>query len=274
MAGKNVVVTGSTQGLGLAYAREFVRRGHCVAICGRNAASVENAIASLESERTGAARIVGQVCDTADRQQLVELWSLAQREFGAVDIWLNNAGLARTGMSFLDTPPEALAAMVDTNVVGTFNACDVAMAGMQTQGRGRIYITLGGGAKGRVVANMTAYSTTKRALLYLAKALVKEARATNPQILIGTISPGVNITEGMLREIAAVPEERRAQMLKPLNFLGEHVETTAPWIVERILADERQASDITWLTTGRLLRRGFGMLFRKRDILSRYGLQA
>jgi hypothetical protein len=39
-----------------------------------------------------------------------------------------------------------------------------------------------------------------------------------------------------------------------------------------MLADTRQGSDITWLTTGRLLGRGVGMLFKKRDILSRYGL--
>jgi NAD(P)-dependent dehydrogenase (short-subunit alcohol dehydrogenase family) len=231
-------------------------------------------LAELRADIVGSARVVGQACDTNDRQQLGELWALAQREFGRVDIWLNNAGLARTGVAFLDTQPAEMAAMIDTNVIGTFNACDVAMAGMRAQGVGRIYITLGGGAKGRVVPNMTVYSTTKRALLYLAKSLVKEARATSPQVLIGTISPGVNMTEGMLREIAAVPAEARAKMLKPLNFIGEHVETTAPWIVERILADDRQSSDITWLTTGRLLRRGFGMMFRKRDILSRYGLRA
>ncbi|MBK6598616.1 MAG: hypothetical protein IPG25_12325 [Proteobacteria bacterium] len=119
---------------------------------------------------------------------------------------------------------------------------------------------------------MSVYSTTKRALRYFANAMVKEAKERSPQVLIGTISPGVNVTEGMLREIAAVPAADRAKVLKPLNFIGEHVETTTPWIVARMLADTKQGSDITWLTTGRLLRRGVGMLFGKRDILSRYGL--
>jgi NAD(P)-dependent dehydrogenase (short-subunit alcohol dehydrogenase family) len=119
---------------------------------------------------------------------------------------------------------------------------------------------------------MTVYSTTKRALKYFATALVEEAKESAPMVLIGTISPGVNMTEGMLREIAAVPPEERAKVLKPLNFIGEHVETTAPWIVDRMLADTKQGSDITWLTTGRLMGRSLGMLFSRRDILSRYGL--
>jgi hypothetical protein len=56
-----------------------------------------------------------------------------------------------------------------------------------------------------------------------------------------------------------------------LNFVGEHVETTTPWIVDRILSDTRQANNITWLTTGRMLGRGLSMLFgQKRDVISRY----
>ncbi len=272
---KSVVITGGTAGLGFGYARELLQRGHHVAICGRDQTRVGAALEKLRTEATQGARVVGAACDTADRAQLQALWDLAAREFGRVDIWLNNAGYARTGASFLATSPADIERMVHTNVIGTQLACDVAMAGMMRQGGGRIYLTLGGGgASGRVVANMTAYSTTKRALKYFAMALVKEAKERTPAVLIGTISPGVNLTEGMLREIAAVPPAERTKTLKPLNFIGEHVETTTPWIVERILADTKQGSDITWLTSGRLLRRSVGMLFGKRDILSRYGLSA
>jgi NAD(P)-dependent dehydrogenase (short-subunit alcohol dehydrogenase family) len=281
LTAKNVVVTGGTQGLGFGYAREFLKRGHNVAICGRTQSGVDAAVGSLHREFsqgsvTGGTvgRAVGIACDTTDRAQLQGLWDLAAREFGRVDIWLNNAGFARTGVSFLETTPQEIDTMVRSNVIGTIYACDVAMAGMKKQGSGRIYITLGGGAKGRVVPAMTVYSTTKRALKYFADSLVKEAQKFAPGVLIGTISPGVNVTEGMLREISAVPPAERAKMLKPLNFIGEHVETTTPWIVERILADSKQGSDITWLTTGRLLRRGLGMMVKKRDILSRYGLGA
>ena len=278
MANNSVVITGATQGLGFAYAREFLARGVNVLICGRDSAAVSEAVAKLAANAMNGARVVGQSCDIGKMVDLQALWDRGVREFGRIDIWLNNAGYAKTGATFLATTPEQIAAMMNTNVIGSMNATQVAMAGMRQHGGGRVYITLGGGgATGRVVPGMAAYSTTKRALKYFADSLVKEAidakkSGTAAEILIGTISPGINITEGMLREIAAVPAGERNKMLKPLNFIGEHVETTSRWIVERILADTRQGNAIVWLTTGRMLKRGIGMLFKKRDILSRYGL--
>jgi len=165
--------------------------------------------------------------------------------------------------------------MVRSNVIGSMNAAQVAIAGMQRQGgSGKLYLTLGGGgASGRVVPGMTVYSTTKRAVKYFADTLVKERlEAKDDSILIGTISPGVNMTEGMLREMANLPAAERPKALKQLNFIGEHVETTTPWIVERILTDQKQGNDISWLTSGRMLGRAVSMLFSKRDLLSRYGL--
>lgn len=265
------VITGSTQGLGLAYAREFLKRGCNAVICGRNADAVQRALASLADAPTGGARVIGQVCDTVDMASVQALWDRTVAEFGAVDIWINNAGFARTGVTFAETKPSEIESMVRTNIVGTMNATNVAYAGLKQQKRGKLYITLGGGSTGRVVPGMTVYSTTKRALRYFFNCLVKDAKDTG--VLIGTISPGVNVTEGMLREIAEVAPEKRAKMLKPINFIGDHVDTTSPWIVDRILADEKQGNAIVWLTTGRLLKRALGGLTGKRDVLSRYGLK-
>jgi NAD(P)-dependent dehydrogenase (short-subunit alcohol dehydrogenase family) len=277
VAQQNVVITGSTQGLGYAYAREFLRLGHHVAISGRAPATVDAAVARLAAEAPAGARVIGVAGDAASMTDLQALWDRAAAEFGRVDIWVNNAGYARTGAKFVDTAPQQIEAMVRANVIGSMNAAQVAIAGMKRQGGGKLYLTLGGGgASGRVVPGMTVYSTTKRAVKYLADALVKERReARDESILVGTISPGVNITEGMLREFADLSPAERSRALKQLNFIGEHVETTAPWIVGRILGDTRQGNDITWLTTGRLLGRGVSMLLGgKRDILSRYGLKA
>jgi NAD(P)-dependent dehydrogenase (short-subunit alcohol dehydrogenase family) len=277
VAQQNVVITGSTQGLGFGYAREFLRLGHNVAISGRDPATVEVAVARLQAAAPGGARAIGLAGDAARIEDLQALWDEAVRQFGRVDIWVNNAGYAHTGARFVDHTPQQIEAMVRANVIGSMNAAQVAIAGMKRQGGGRLYLTLGGGgASGRVVPGMSVYSTTKRAVKYLADALVKERReARDESILVGTISPGVNVTEGMLREFAALEPAARAAALKQLNFIGEHVETTTPWIVSRILADTKQGNDITWLTTGRLLGRGVAMLFGgKRDVLSRYGLKA
>ena len=274
MATQSIVITGSTQGLGYGYAREFLRRGHNVIVSGRGQAGVDAAVSRLEAEVPGSAsRIAGLACDVSSLADVQALWDFAAARFGRIDVWLNNAGFARTGARFTDNTPAEIESMIRANVIGSINAAQVAVAGMKGQGGGKLYLTLGGGgASGRVVPGMTVYSTTKRAVKYLADCLVKERReAKDESILIGTISPGVNITEGMLREMRALPESERAKAIKQLNFIGEHVETTTPWIVDRILVDTRQGNDITWLTGGRLARRGLAMLFGgKRDITSRY----
>ena len=280
MAQQNIIITGGTQGLGFAYAAEFVKRGHKVLICGRSPASVDAAVARLQPLASGDARVAGQACDTADLGAVERLWERGVGEFGRVDVFINNAGFARTGLGFADTAPGDIEAMVRANVIGSMNAAQVAIAGMQRQGGGKLYLTLGGGgASGRVVPGMTAYSTTKRAVKYFADTLLRERQEARElgqpdSILIGTISPGVNITEGMLREFAQLPAALRSKTIRQLNFIGEHVETTAPWIVERILGDSKQGNDITWLTSGRMLGRALSMMFSKRDVLSRYGLKA
>jgi len=274
---QSVVITGSTQGLGYGYAQEFLRRGHQVVVSGRAQNGVDAAIARLTAEfPDAAARVAGLACDVSQLADVQALWDFAKQRVGRVDVWLNNAGFARTGARFADNTPEEIEAMVRSNVIGSINAAQVAIAGMREQGGGKLYLTLGGGgASGRVVPGMTVYSTTKRAVKYLADCLVKERReAKDESILVGTISPGVNITEGMLRELRAVPSAERAKAIKQLNFIGEHVETTTPWIVERILGDTRQGNDITWLTSGRLAKRAFAALLGgKRDITSRYSFE-
>ena len=271
----SVVITGGTQGLGYGYAREFLRRGHRVLICGRDAPRVAEAVAKLQTECQAGPRVDGAVCDTANLAALQALWERAISRFGRVDIFINNAGYARTGASFVDNTPAEIEAMVRSNVIGSINAAQVAIAGMKKQGSGKLYLTLGGGgASGRVVPGMSVYSTTKRAVKYFADTLVKELReAKRDPILVGTISPGVNITEGMLREFAGLTPEARNKALKQLNFIGDHVETTTAYIVSEILANNKQGHAISWLTGGRMLTRGLSMLFSKRDVLSRYGLK-
>ena len=271
------IVTGGTQGLGYGYARELLKRGARVVLTGRTAEGVNDAVQRLTREIPDAAdRVVGCVCEIADLDSVQSVWDFGAARFGSIDIWLNNAGFARTGVGFLETTAAEIESMVSANVVGSMNAAQVAIAGFRRQGSvGKLYLTLGGGgATGRVVPGMSVYSTSKRAVKYFADTLIKERKEARDGILIGTISPGVNVTEGLLREMQRVPESRRAQAMKQLNLVGEHVETTTPWIVDRILCDTRQANNITWLTTGRMLGRALSMLFgQKRDVISRYESQ-
>jgi NAD(P)-dependent dehydrogenase (short-subunit alcohol dehydrogenase family) len=271
----NVVITGATKGIGLGYARAFLTRGHGVCITGRNATAVAKVVETLAKEAPAGVRVIGVPCDVSVIAQVQAVWDRAARELGRIDIWVNNAGFARTGVGFLAHTPGELRAMVDSNVIGTINATQVAVRGMQGQGGGHIFNTLGGGSDGRVYPGMIGYSTTKRAVRYFTECLAKEL-GVGP-VRVGTISPGVNITDGMLREMAALPPERRRQAIWAINVVGDHVETTTPWLVDRMLAAAaagRQGARIAWMSGAKIMGRFLLAPFRKRDLLSRYGVTA
>src|SRR5262245_47710817 len=91
MSAPTVVVTGSTKGLGLGLARSFLDLGANVVVSGRGGDSVEAACAALR-ERFPEARILGRACDVGVYTDVRALWDAACDRFGAVDVWVNNAG--------------------------------------------------------------------------------------------------------------------------------------------------------------------------------------
>ncbi len=92
---KAVVVTGSSKGVGLGLAQEFLKRGCSVTISSRGKGKVEEEVKKL-GEEFGSEKVMGKVCDVADSGQVQELWNAAKQRFGRVDIWINNAGIANT----------------------------------------------------------------------------------------------------------------------------------------------------------------------------------
>ncbi|TIC88072.1 SDR family oxidoreductase [Nocardioides sp. GY 10113] len=265
---QNVVITGSTQGIGFALARELHARGHNVVVTGRDAGRIEAALASLAEQPGGEVR--GYAVDVTDADAVDELWQKAVTELGSIDIWINNAGVAHTTTSIADTPPGAVRAMVTTNMMGTIHGCQSAVRGMREQGHGRIFNMLGGGSDGKIRPNMGVYGATKRGLDHFTRALAKELAGTD--VTVGQVRPGILITEGWLREAASAPEQVSGQR-RILNILTDHVDDVAPVLVERILASTKNGDAIAWLTTARITRRFLTPGYADRhDVLERYGL--
>lgn len=266
---KNVVITGSTKGVGFALAREFRRAGHNVVVTGRTPQSVDDAVTSL-TETPGAGRLLGRAVDVTDPDAANGLWEYAAGELSTVDIWINNAGVAHTTAPIVETSPDNVRAMVTTNMFGTIFGSQAAVRGMTEQGGGQIFNVLGGGSDGKIRANMGVYGATKRGLDMFTAALVKEVKGTN--VRVGQVRPGILITDGWRREAATAPEQVASQR-KMLNILSDHAEDVAPVLVQRMLSSKKNGDAIAWLTTAKITKRfmtpGYA---KKHDVLGRYGL--
>ena len=262
----NAVITGSTKGIGFALSRELVRRGHAVVVTGRTQAAVDEAVEKLGLEAASGGRALGQVVDVADAKSVQALWDSAVQSLGAVDLWVNNAGVAYTMRTIAETTPDEVATMVSTNMLGTINGAQVALRGMSAGNGGQLFNILGGGSDGSVRPGMGVYSSTKRGLDMFTKALVKEVDGTN--VRVGQVRPGILITDGWLREAASHPESVQSQR-KMVNILSDHVDDVAPYLVDQMLASTKNGDEIAWLTKGRMMKKFFG---KKDDKLARYGL--
>ncbi len=92
---KNVVITGSTRGIGRGLANEFLKRDCRVAISGRSVDTVQHAVSELRATH-GRDRVAGAACNITNPEQLRGLWTEAADSFGSVDVWINNAGMSIT----------------------------------------------------------------------------------------------------------------------------------------------------------------------------------
>lgn len=259
---KNVVITGSTRGIGLGMAREFLRRGHQVTISGRSGATTEKAVQSLTTE-FGQERILGQPCDVSQFEGVQELWQAALNRFGNVDIWINNAGLSNPAMNAWDMPTKTIRDLVDTNLLGTIYGSNVAMQGMLKQGFGQIYNMEGFGSDGKMISpGLILYGATKSALTYYTKGLVREAKDTPVQVC--WLSPGMVVTDLLIGDLD--PNNDRTKRV--FNILADRVETVAPYLVKQILLNRQHGARIAWLTTPKIAWRFMTAPFVRRDVLS------
>ncbi len=260
---KTIVITGSTRGIGLGLAREFLKRGCRVMLSGRSKTTLDAALGALGRE-FGTDAVYGTTCDVGVYESVQALWDAAAARFGAIDIWLNNAGVNTPSVPLWELPARDISAVVSTNLTGTLFGCKVALDNMLRQGHGQIYLFEGHGSDNRKVMGLAPYGATKRAIRYLYESLQLDVKGTPLQI--GVISPGIVLTDLILNQLKASPEEKRRQNMKIFNILADTVETVTPWLAERVLANTQPAARIAWLTGPKVMGRFLTAGFRKRDL--------
>ncbi|MBK8466372.1 MAG: SDR family oxidoreductase [Chloracidobacterium sp.] len=203
-AGKTVLITGGTKGIGFAIAERLALEGAKVFICSRTRADLELAIEELSK----LGEVAGKLCDVRAEEQVKAVLESCEKRFGGVDILVNNAG-----MGFFDKTVEELSAdefrqTLETNLFGVFYACHHAIPRIRKRGGGYIF-NISSLAGQNPHPRMAAYNASKFGLNGFTEALMQEVRHDN--IKVSYICPGsVNTYFG-----GDTPTDEKAWQLQP-----------------------------------------------------------
>lgn len=206
---KNVVITGSTRGVGLCMAKEFLKAGCKVTVSGRSEKSFERAKKELAEFRDN---VLYLPCNVRNKEELEYLWKESANRWGRIDYWINNAGQNTPHEFVYETEPEYVDAVIDTNIKGVIYGCQVAARNMVSQGSGQIWNMEGLGSNDMIRPKTILYGTSKRALTYFTRALAKELEGT--PVLVGRLSPGMMLTDF----ITKTPEGESSPVVKDPHF--------------------------------------------------------
>ncbi|MCB8968327.1 MAG: SDR family oxidoreductase [Ardenticatenaceae bacterium] len=261
---KNIVITGSTRGIGYGLAHEFLARGCRVTINGRSPNSVTQALTSL-SQIHGNERLHGCAANVTHEEELQTVWDTAVARFGSVDIWINNAGVGHPMQMVWELPQAAIDQVIDIDFKGLVYGSRVAIRNMLQQGHGHLYNMEGFGSNGRIRAGISVYGSTKAAVRFLSRSLTQETADT--AVKVSTLSPGIVITDFLTDQYKDDPAGLE-QAKKVFNSLGDKVETVTPWLVEKVLANDKSGANISWLTPVKLFTRLAMQPFSKRDLFT------
>lgn len=178
MARKTVLVTGASRGIGKAIAVKYAKKGYNVVInCVRNEQLLNQAKKEIEDYQVSCMAYVG---DMGDFEKCQELFGLVKKQFGALDVLVNNAGISYIGL-LQDMRPEDWDRVVRTNLTSVFNCCKLAIPGMISKGFGKIVnISSVWGVTG--ASCEVAYSATKGGINAFTKALAKELAPSGIQV--------------------------------------------------------------------------------------------
>lgn len=206
------VVTGANRGLGYALAAGLARQGLTVVLTARRLPDAEAAVAVLNAEGVQAH---ARELDITSAASVNRLFADVERDFGGLDVLINNAAVAiDRGQAPSQADIETVAATLDTNLVGTWRCCKQALRLMRKGGYGRIVNVSSHMASLALTddAGSVAYRVSKTAVNQLTRALAAETR--NEGIRVNCASPGTVKTRMGSSSAHFTPEQSADTMLR------------------------------------------------------------
>ena len=218
-SGQVAIVTGGGRGLGQEMAQRLAGAGAAVALVARSQNELEET-ATLIRQVGGKALVIR--ADVTDDAAVEQMARQVERELGAVDLLVNNAGVVNTPCPIWETDPDEWRQVIDVNLNGAFLCARAVLPNMIERRRGRI-INVSSGAGTGPVAYGHSYSIAKTALARFSECIALETKDYG--ICAFTVDPGFVLT-AMLRFLVE----------------SEAGQTWVPWAREAVLAGQNHSA--------------------------------
>jgi NAD(P)-dependent dehydrogenase (short-subunit alcohol dehydrogenase family) len=256
LEGKTALITGSTEGIGYAIARQLARAGADVVINGRSEEKTENAAQRLKGEGTR-----GSVAAVAADVATAEGCDALLAKVPNVEILINNAGIFQP-LDFFEANDEVWDRHWQVNVMSAVRLSRAYLPHMQKVDWGRV-IFIASESGFNIPVEMIHYGVSKTADIAVARGLAKRMAGTG--VTVNSVLPGPTLSEG----VEAMLAEERVRTGKPIEevaaeFVKKH---RASSIIQRAASVEEIANLVTYLasplasaTTGASMRVDGGLI--------------
>lgn len=185
------IITGSSQGLGLASARALVEEGARVTICARSADTLETAAKGLRAAAGASDRVLAVAADVSTAAGAERVVAATLEQFGRVDVLVNNVGKAG-GTDIVGTTDEEWQSAIDQTLFPAVRMSRLVVPHMRKQGKGVILMIAS--IWGRESGGRMTYNAVKAAEISLAKAMSQQL--ARDHIRVNSIAPGSISFEG------------------------------------------------------------------------------
>lgn len=204
LASQVAVVTGAGRGIGAAIAKRLAAMGATVVLCGRNPGHLETTLADIR-----AAGGAGQAepCDVTDLNSVQRVADTVAKNFGRLDVLVNNAGVGSFSAPLHELTPEEWEKVLNTNLRGVFY-CIRAFAPLMIRAKTGHIVNISSLAGKNALPNGAAYAASKWGLNGLTYSVAEELRAHD--IRVSVVCPGSVNTE-----LSPHAGKNAEKMLKP-----------------------------------------------------------
>ena len=192
--GRTAVITGASRGLGAGLAEAFRERGLRLGLCARSAPAL-----------APGPDVVAERLDVRDAEAVARFAAAVEARFGAIDLWINNAGLLEPIAPLRDVPVEAARTHLEVNVLGVRLGTQAFVRHLRRRGGEGVLVNVSSGAAQRPYAGWSVYCAGKAAVERLTECVALEEAEHGLRAY--AVAPGVVDTD-MQALIRATPAER------------------------------------------------------------------